>query len=208
MSLIPRDAELIDAGKRAGSHTMTQEEINQTLLEKAQEGKCVVRLKGGDPFLFGRGAEELELLLQQNIPFEVVPGVTSAFSVPAYNGIPVTHRDFTSSLHIITGHKRKGQEYDIDFEALVRTKGTLVFLMGITAMADICAGLLKGGIDPDTPAAVLQKGAEIPKKRNKNSPAHTSRGTGTQLLDRMSRSRTVTVWEIRCRAAFRRNSTL
>lgn len=115
--------------------------------------------------MFGRGGEELELLTEHGIPYEVVPGVTSPLSVPAYNGIPVTHRDFTSSLHIITGHKRKGQDYDIDFEALVRTKGTLVFLMGITAMADICDGLLKGGMDPDMPAAVLQKGTTARQKR-------------------------------------------
>ena len=90
LTLIPEDAEVIDVGKRAGNHTMPQTEINQLLLEKAQEGKLVVRLKGGDPFLFGRGGEELELLLEHDIPFEIVPGVTSAISVPAYNGIPVT----------------------------------------------------------------------------------------------------------------------
>src|SRR5699024_4184365 len=101
----------------------------------------VVRLKGGDPFLFGRGGEELELLAREGIPYEVVPGVTSPIAVPAYNGIPVTHRDFTSSLHIITGHKKQNQAYDIDFEALVRTKGTLVFLMGVTAMGDILNAL-------------------------------------------------------------------
>ncbi len=165
MSLIPRDAELIDAGKRAGSHTMTQEEINQTLLEKAQEGKCVVRLKGGDPFLFGRGAEELELLLQQNIPFEVVPGVTSAFSVPAYNGIPVTHRDFASSVHILTGHRRQGEPSQFDFEALARLSGTLVFLMGVSALEEICRGLLAAGMGPQTPAAVLQQGTCAGQKK-------------------------------------------
>lgn len=108
MMMIPDRAEKIDVGKRAGNHTMPQEEMNQILLQKALEGKRVVRLKGGDPFLFGRGGEELELLAEHQIPFEVVPGVTSAISVPAYNGIPVTHRDCTSSLHIITGHKKKG----------------------------------------------------------------------------------------------------
>lgn len=165
LSMVPAGVKLIDVGKRAGNHTMPQEQINQVLLEEAQAGKRVVRLKGGDPFMFGRGGEELELLAEYGIPYEIVPGVTSPLSVPAYNGIPVTHRDFTSSLHIITGHKRKGQEYDIDFEALVRTRGTLVFLMGITAMADICDGLLKGGMDPDTPAAVLQKGTTARQKR-------------------------------------------
>lgn len=146
LSLIPRDAERIDAGKRAGSHTMTQKEINQTLLEKALEGKCVVRLKGGDPFLFGRGGEELELLMQHEIPFEVVPGVTSAFAVPAYNGIPVTHRDFASSVHILTGHRKQGQPLQLDFEALARLSGTLVFLMGVLALEEICQGLLAAGM--------------------------------------------------------------
>ena len=165
LSQIPSSARLINVGKRANHHTMPQEEINQVLLKEAQAGSRVVRLKGGDPFLFGRGGEELELLAEHGIPYEVVPGVTSPISVPAYNGIPVTHRDFTSSLHIITGHKRAGKEYDIDFEALVRTRGTLVFLMGIASLGDICAGLLKGGMDADMPAAVLQKGTTAGQKR-------------------------------------------
>lgn len=165
LNLIPDKAECIDVGKRAGNHTMPQEEINRILLEKALEGKRVVRLKGGDPFLFGRGGEELELLSAHGIPFEVVPGVTSAISVPAYNGIPVTHRDCTSSLHIITGHKKKDAPYDIDFEALVRTKGTLVFLMGYTALGDICLGLLSAGMDPGMPACLLQQGTTAGQKK-------------------------------------------
>ena len=165
LSQIPSSARLINVGKRANHHTMPQEEINQVLLKEAQAGSRVVRLKGGDPFLFGRGGEELELLTEYGIPYEVVPGVTSPISVPAYNGIPVTHRDFTSSLHIITGHKRAGKEYDIDFEALVRTRGTLVFLMGIASLGDICDGLIKGGMEPDMPAAVLQKGTTAGQKR-------------------------------------------
>ena len=100
----------------------------------------------------------MELLKLEKIPCEVVPGVTSAIAVPAYNGIPVTHRDFCSSVHIITGHKKKDEKYDIDFEALVRTKGTLVFLMGVKALPDIMEGLLENGCDPFMPAAVLQKG--------------------------------------------------
>ncbi len=107
LSMIPRQARCIDVGKRAGHHTMPQEQINQVLLEEARKGFRVVRLKGGDPFLFGRGGEELELLKENQIPYEVVPGVTSPIAVPAYNGIPVTHRDYTSSLHIITGHNAK-----------------------------------------------------------------------------------------------------
>lgn len=164
-SLFPRDAEYISVGKRAGNHTMPQEEIDQLLLELAQQGKKVVRLKGGDPFLFGRGGEELELLAERGIPYEIVPGVTSPIAVPAYNGIPVTHRDYTSSLHIITGHKRKGSDEGIDFAALVRTQGTLVFLMGIARLEYICEGLIQGGMDPDMPAAVLQQGTTAGQKR-------------------------------------------
>ena len=165
LSMIPRTARLINVGKRAGNHLMKQEGINQVLLEEAQNGYRVVRLKGGDPFLFGRGGEELELLAEHQIPFEVVPGVTSSIAVPAYNGIPVTHRDFCSSVHIITGHKKAGQEYNIDFEALVRTGGTLVFLMGVTALQDICSHLLAAGMNPDTPAAILQQGTTAGQKK-------------------------------------------
>lgn len=165
LSKVPSGVKLINVGKRASHHTMQQEEINKVLVEEAQKGFRVVRLKGGDPFLFGRGGEELELLKEKGIPYEVVPGVTSPLAVPAYNGIPVTHRDFCSSLHIITGHKRAGKDYDIDFEALVRTKGTLVFLMGVSALEDIMNGLLQGGISPDMPAAILQKGTTADQKR-------------------------------------------
>ena len=165
LSMIPTDVELINVGKRAGNHIMVQEDINKVLLDKALEGKKVVRLKGGDPFLFGIGGEELELLIENNIEFEIVPGITSAISVPAYNGIPVTHRDFCSSLHIITGHKKKGEKYNIDFEALVRTKGTLVFLMGIAALGDICSGLLEAGIEKDMPAAVLCQGTTARQRK-------------------------------------------
>ena len=165
LSMIPKDAITINVGKRAGNHTLPQEGINQVLLEQAQKGYRVVRLKGGDPFLFGRGGEELVLLKEHQIPYEIVPGVTSPLAVPAYNGIPVTHRDFCSSLHIITGHKKAGMAYDIDFEALVRTKGTLVFLMGVTALEDICNCLMKAGMDADMPAAILQQGTTAGQKR-------------------------------------------
>lgn len=165
LNMIPDEAEAINVGKRSSNHTMPQEKMNELLVQKAKEGKRVVRLKGGDPFLFGRGGEELELLVKEKIPYEVVPGITSAISVPAYQGIPVTHRDFCSSVHIITGHKRAGKEYDIDFEALVRTKGTLVFLMGVSSLGDICRGLLEAGIDPGKPAALLMRGTTAAQKR-------------------------------------------
>ena len=165
LTCVPRGARTIDVGKRAANHTMRQEDISRVLLDEALAGNKVVRLKGGDPFLFGRGGEELELLAAHGVPYEVVPGITSAIAVPAYNGIPVTHRDFTSSLHIITGHKREGADYDIDFEALVRTKGTLVFLMGARSLPDIMAGLVDAGMNADTPAAVLQEGTTAGQRR-------------------------------------------
>lgn len=158
LALIPEMSEQIAVGKMAGHHLVPQNQINEILVNQAKEGKRVVRLKGGDPLVFGRGGEELDYLLAHEIPFEVVPGVTSAVAVPAYQGIPITHRDCSSSLHIITGHKKAGEHYDIDFEALVRTKGTLIFLMGAKTLKDILSGLLKAGIKPDMPAALLQKG--------------------------------------------------
>lgn len=158
LDLIPQNAERINVGKAAAHHLVPQEEINQILLKKAQEGKKVVRLKGGDPFLFGRGGEELELLCRHGVPFEEIPGITSAIAVPAYGGIPVTHRDFCSSVHIITGHRRAGEKLEIAFDALVQTKGTLVFLMGVSAVQEICRGLLDAGMDADMPAAIIEKG--------------------------------------------------
>ncbi len=158
MSLVPKSAEKINVGKRMSHHPVPQDEINKIILQKALEGKKVVRLKGGDSFLFGRGAEELELLIENDVPYEVVPGITSAISVPTYAGIPVTHRNLTSSLHIITGHAKAGEKIDIDYKALVNHRGTLVFLMGLTALCELMDGLLEAGIDPDMPAATIEKG--------------------------------------------------
>ena len=165
LSMIPDTAVRINAGKRSGDHTLPQEEINELLLEKAMQGKQVVRLKGGDPFVFGRGGEELELLAEHDIQYEIVPGVTSAFAVPAYNGIPVTHREFCSGVHVITGHRKKGQALSVNFKALCELHGTLIFLMGIAALPDICQGLLKAGMAPETPAAVLERGTTASQKR-------------------------------------------
>lgn len=165
LSMIPETARQINVGKRSSHHTMPQEQISKLLVQEALQGRKVVRLKGGDPFLFGRGGEEAEELVKHGIPFEIVPGITSAISVPAYQGIPVTHRDMCSSLHIITGHKRAGMDYDIDFDALVRTGGTLVFLMGVTALGDICRGLLEAGMDPQMPAALLIRGTTAHQRR-------------------------------------------
>lgn len=157
--------ELRDVGKTAGHHSIVQEQIHQILAEEAEQGKKVVRLKGGDPFLFGRGGEEAEALAKKGIPFEIVPGVSSALAVPAYNGIPVTHREYASSLHIVTGHVKKGAEKPIPYKALVEAGGTLVFLMGVTALESIMEGLLKAGMDPEAPAAVLQEGTTAGQRR-------------------------------------------
>lgn len=165
LAMIPPDARCVNVGKRAGRHTMGQEEIDRLLLEEAQAGHTVVRLKGGDPFLFGRGGEELELLAAHGVPFQVVPGITSAISVPAYCGIPVTHRDYSASVHIITAHRRQGTELDLDYEALVRAGGTLVFLMGTGALPALCRGLMEAGMSPDMPAAVLQQGTTAGQRR-------------------------------------------
>lgn len=165
LSLIPSTAKLIAVGKESGNHPIPQHEINKILLEEALEGKKVVRLKGGDPFVFGRGGEELELLCQHQIPFEIVPGVTSAISVPAYNGIPVTHRDFCSSLHIITGHTKKSEEADIDYSSLIKLEGTLIFLMGLNSVGKICKGLIDAGMAPDMPAAILERGTTAHQRR-------------------------------------------
>ena len=183
LALIPEGAERIDVGKHAGCHPVPQEEISHILLERGRAGKNVVRLKGGDPFLFGRGGEELELLARHGVAFEVVPGVTSAIAAPAYGGIPVTHRDFCSSLHIITGHRRAGQPLDMDFDALCRTGGTLVFLMGVSALGEICAGLRAAGMDPSTPAAVVERGTTPRQRRISSDLAHLPERAAEEKLE-------------------------
>lgn len=165
LAMIPKMAETINVGKAAGNHTLKQEQINELLRDKALAGNRVVRLKGGDPFLFGRGGEEVEVLLEAGIPYEIVPGVTSAISVPAYQGIPVTHRDYASSVHIITAHKKQDEALNIDFEALHRAGGTYVFLMGVSALPDICSGFLKAGMLKNTPAAILERGTTAKQRR-------------------------------------------
>lgn len=165
LSMIPSDKERIPVGKDVGKHVTLQEEINRILIRQAKLGKNVIRLKGGDPFVFGRGGEEAEALYRENIPFEVVPGISSSLAVPAYNGISVTHRDYVSSVHIITGHHKTGRVDEIPYEALVKTQGTLVFLMGVAALDKIMNGLLLAGMDTDMPAAVLQQGTTARQKK-------------------------------------------
>jgi len=150
-------AELIDVGKRAGLHKKRQEEINRLLVEHAKQGKTVVRIKGGDPFVFGRGGEEAEHLAKNGIRFEIVPGITSAIAVPAYAGIPVTHRNCDPAFVIITGREAKGKER-LNWEALAKLNATIVILMGVSKLRENAEKLLKYGKDPDTPVAIIQDG--------------------------------------------------
>lgn len=164
MDMIPDDTEKVDVGKNAGSHPVPQKRINEILAEHASAGKTVVRLKGGDPFVFGRGGEEIELLQQEHIDFEVVPGITSSIAAPAYAGIPVTHRDLCSSLHIITGHARAGAELKIDFGSLVKLEGTLIFMMSVSSSGMIAQGLMDAGMSDEMPCAVIENGT-LPHQR-------------------------------------------
>ncbi len=155
----PSDAEKVYVGKIAGKHTKPQNEINRILVDKAKEGKTVIRLKGGDPFVFGRGGEEAEALAENGIPFEVIPGITSAVAVPAYAGIPVTHRGLASSFAVITGHEDPGKEsFSINWEKLAAGADTLVFLMGVKNLPLIVDKLIKYGKRVNTPAAVVKNG--------------------------------------------------
>ncbi len=153
------DAELIYVGKKGKDHTLEQVDINELLVSKARDGKTIVRLKGGDPYVFGRGGEEAEKLVEAGIPFEVVPGVTSAVAAPAYAGIPVSHRDHASMITFITGHEDPTKEDSaIDWEVLARNPGTLVFLMGVKNLHNISESLIQHGKSPATPAALVRWG--------------------------------------------------
>ena len=155
----PSEAEIIYVGKKAGQHTFGQEEINRLLVEKTTEGKRVVRLKGGDPFVFGRGGEEAEALAASGLAFEIVPGVTSAVAVPAYAGIPLTHRDASSAFTVFTGHEDPTKQTgSINFKALVDLKGTLVMLMGMERLEVIVSKLLQNGADIRMPVALIRWG--------------------------------------------------
>ncbi|MFC1496900.1 uroporphyrinogen-III C-methyltransferase [Verrucomicrobiota bacterium] len=161
----PQAAERIYVGKKSNCHTLKQEEINKLLVNKAKEGLTVVRLKGGDPFVFGRGGEEILAIRKEDIPFEVVPGVTAGVAAPAYAGISVTHRECNSVLTFITGHEDPAKnESAINWNALAAGGGTLVFYMGMKNLPDITQKLVSAGRSPDTPAAVIQKGTS-PEQR-------------------------------------------
>ena len=158
LGFAPETAEKICVGKRSGRHSEKQENINEILVEKAREGKTVVRLKGGDPFVFGRGGEEIEALKSADIPFDIVPGISSSIAVPELAGIPVTHRNLSRSVHIITGHTAQDTLPE-NIKKCAETDGTLVFLMGLRNLPDIVENLIQNGKSADTPVAVVSNGA-------------------------------------------------
>jgi uroporphyrin-III C-methyltransferase/precorrin-2 dehydrogenase/sirohydrochlorin ferrochelatase len=157
MELVRRDAERIYVGKRRSEHAMQQENINQLLVDLAKEGKRVLRLKGGDPFIFGRGGEEIELLAQNNIPFQVVPGITAASGCAAYAGIPLTHRDYAQSVRFVTGHL-KSDKSNLEWPELANPTQTIVFYMGLVGLRDICESLIAHGRAATTPVALIERG--------------------------------------------------
>ncbi|GAB7126772.1 siroheme synthase CysG [Silvimonas sp. JCM 19000] len=163
VELVRRDAERIYVGKKASNHALPQQDINALLVTLAQQGKTVVRLKGGDPFIFGRGGEEIEELAQHGVPFEVVPGITSAAGASCYAGIPLTHRDHAQSVTLVTGHRREG-EIELDWPRLTNPNETVVVYMGVAQAPRLCAQLISHGRAADTPAAVVQQ-ATLPQQR-------------------------------------------
>ena len=176
-----KDARMVYAGKQGGDHTIPQEELNMILVREASKGLNVARLKGGDPFVFGRGGEEAEVLSRAGIPFEVVPGITSAIAVPAYAGIPLTHRGYTSTVAFVTGHEDPGKgKSGVDWRALSGI-GTLVFLMGVKNLAQIAANLVENGKSPDTPAALIRRGTTADQR--------TITGTLGDIADRAKENR-------------------
>lgn len=181
LSFARKNAVLVYVGKKPGEHSMQQEEINRTIITYAGQYEAVVRLKGGDPFVFGRGGEEIQALIGAGIPFQVVPGVTSAIAVPELAGIPVTHRGVGRSFHVITGHTKDGEEtLPDDMETLAGLQGTLVFLMGLRNIEKITEELMRYGKSPNTPAAVISNGTTLKER--------TVRGTLSDIAGRVRKA--------------------
>lgn len=190
LDLIPDTTERIYAGKAANEHFMVQDSIDTLLVELAKTNACVVRLKGGDPFVFGRGGEEAEHLAKNNVAFEVVPGITASVGCAAYAGIPLTHRDWAQSVRFITGHSRDGTELDLNWASLADPKTTLVVYMGTVNAQIISIKLIEAGLPETTPVAILNKGTRPDQKvilsNLKDMPdaidAHSMRGITTIII--------------------------
>lgn len=200
LDLVRKDADMVYVGKRRDDHAVPQTKINQLLLKYALEGKRVLRLKGGDPFIFGRGAEEIELLAEHNVRFQVVPGITAASACASYAGIPLTHRDFSQSVRFITGHVKNGV-LDFQWQEFVEDSQTLVFYMGLTGLESICKQLIAHGKSADTPAALVERGTlpdqrvhtgtlenlpSIVKKQEVHAPTLIIIGNVVSLQDKLS----------------------
>jgi len=160
VEMVRKDADRIYVGKKSDQHALSQEEINRLLVKLANEGKRVLRLKGGDPFIFGRGGEEIESLAAEGIPFQVVPGITAAAGCAAYAGIPLTHRDYAQSCIFITGHLQDGS-LKLNWDSLIQPGQTIAVYMGVGAVKVLCHELIKHGMDEKTPAAIIQQGTTM-----------------------------------------------